>query len=328
MATRRGNKPVAAGNPNDPDSLAAWMKKYLQWMQTRNYSEYSVRNAQGHLSLFFQWCESRSIARPVEVNRPILESYQRHLFYLRGNHGKTLSFSTQYGRLTAVKSFFRWLTKQNAIMYNPAGELDMPRLEKPLPKHVLTAAEVDTVINQAEVRDLLGLRDRAIMETLYSTGIRRMELINLLVYDLDRERGTLVIRRGKGKKDRVVPIGERAVAWIDKYLEQSRPKIVMEPDDGVLFLTNLGERFTPNRLTQMVRVYVKAADLGKTGSCHLFRHSMATLMLENGADIRFIQHILGHERLNTTEVYTHVSIRELKRVHSETHPGAGLRPRK
>src|SRR5690606_28602310 len=132
-------------------------------------------------------------------------------------------------------------------------------------------------------------RDRAILETLYSTGMRRRELIGLSLFDLDRERGTVMIRQGKGKKDRMIPIGERAVELIDRYQHEVRPALVVGRMNATLFLTNTGEAFTPNRLTQLVRGYVRAADLGKSGSCHLFRHTMATLMLENGADIRYAQ---------------------------------------
>ena len=134
-----------------------------------------------------------------------------------------------------------------------------------------------------------------------------MELVNLHVFDVDGERGTVMVRQGKGKKDRMIPIGERAVIWIDKYLDEVRPQLVVQPEEGRLFLTEMGESFSPSRLTQLVRSYVREADLGKSGSCHLFRHTMATLMLEGGADVRYIQQMLGHSRLETTEVYTHVS---------------------
>jgi len=157
---------------------------------------------------------------------------------------------------------------------------------------------------ETEIGDALGVRDRAILETLYSTGMRRSELIGLKLYDLDTERGTIMVRQGKGKKDRMIPIGERAVAWIEKYLADVRPELVVDPAEGILFLTNLGQAFTPNRPTQLVRQYVIAAELGKTGACHLFRHTMATLMLEHGADIRFIQAMLGHAELTTTQIYT------------------------
>jgi integrase/recombinase XerD len=131
----------------------------------------------------------------------------------------------------------------------------------------------------------------------------------------------VMVRQGKGKKDRMIPIGARALAWVAKYREDVRPDMACGADDGTLFLTTLGEAFVAGRMTQMVRGYVTAADTGKRGSCHLFRHTMATLMLENGADIRFIQAMLGHAELSTTQIYTQVSIRALKQIHTATHPG-------
>jgi len=180
------------------------------------------------------------------------------------------------------------------------------------------------VLAMPDVREPLGLRDRAILETLYSTGMRRTELIRFGVFDLDQERGTVMIRQGKGKKDRMVPIGERAVRWIDKYAGEVRRELVLAPDDGVLFLTQEGEPLSTVRLSQLVRDYVRRAEVGKTGACHLFRHTMATAMLENGADIRYIQEMLGHAELSTTQIYTQVSIRRLKAVHTLTHPSAKL----
>jgi len=149
-----------------------------------------------------------------------------------------------------------------------------------------------------------------------------MELLNLSVYDLDTERGTLMVRQNKGKKDRMVPIGERAIAWLERYLGDARPRLVVPPDDGTLFLGATGEELSPNRLSQLVRGYVDVADLAKRGTCHLFRHTVATLTLENGANIRYIQEMLRHAELSTTQIYTQVSIRKLKQVHTLTHPGA------
>jgi integrase/recombinase XerD len=191
----------------------------------------------------------------------------------------------------------------------------------------LTASEAEQVLGQPDVREPMGVRDRAILEVLYSTGIRRMEVLNLSVFDLDTERGTLMVRQGKGKKDRMVPIGEQAIAWLDRYLKDVRPELVMPPDDGTLFLAVTGEELSPNRLTQLARNYVNAADTGKKGACHLFRHTMATVMLENGADIRYIQEMLGHVELSTTQIYTQVSIKKLQAVHALTHPTAKLEQR-
>jgi integrase/recombinase XerD len=189
---------------------------------------------------------------------------------------------------------------------------------------VLSVSEVEKVLALPDVKDVFGLRDRALLETLYSTGVRRKELIGLGLFDIDTERGTLHVREGKGGRERVVPIGERARLWIDKYVSDARPELLVPPDTGVLFLTRFGEAFRPGPLTNLVRGYVDRAELGKTGSCHLFRHTLATVMLEHGADIRYIQEMLGHAELSTTEIYTQVSIRKLCAVYAATHPAARL----
>jgi integrase/recombinase XerD len=192
----------------------------------------------------------------------------------------------------------------------------------------LNEEEAERLMIQPDVRDPLGMRDRAILETFYSTGIRRMELVNLKLFHVDHLRGTLSVWLGKGKKDRVVPIGERALAWVDKYLREARPQLVMEPDEGTIFLSIEGGPFHLDRMSKLVRDYVEQANLGKCGACHMLRHTMATLMLENGADIRFIQEMLGHSELQSTQIYTQVSIRQLKKIHSATHPGAMLEKKK
>jgi integrase/recombinase XerD len=149
--------------------------------------------------------------------------------------------------------------------------------------------------------------------------MRRMEISILKLYDVDRERGTLLIH-GKGKKDRMVPIGDRALAWMLKYLNEVRPRFATEPDAAWLWLTPHGDNVLPATLGTFVSDYVRMSGIGKLGGCHMFRHTMATLMLEGGADVRFIQAMLGHAKLDTTEIYTHVSIRKLKEVHNLTHP--------
>ncbi len=198
----------------------------------------------------------------------------------------------------------------------------MPRTAKVLPKQPLSQSEIETVLNQPDINDIVGLRDRALLETIYSTGMRRMEVINLQIEDIYTERKVVIIKEGKGKKDRMAPIGERALQWIEKYLEQSRPELVFSFSEQTLFLSSYGEALTGDYLTQLVRRYIKSADIGKSGSCHLFRHSCATHMLENGADIRFIQQLLGHENISTTQIYTNVSIKQLQKVHAMTHPSA------
>jgi integrase/recombinase XerD len=293
-------------------------------MLSKNFSPSTVTMREMWLRHFVEWCDTRSLRRPGEITRPIIERYQRHWYTHRKTNGKPLSFRTQATRIVPIQSFFRWMTRQNLIASNPAADLDMPRCMPALPKHVLTPSEAEKVLSQPDVGVPLGVRDRAILEVLYSTGIRRKELAGLSIFDVDTERGTLRIRHGKGGRDRTVPVGERALSWIHRYSEEVRPSHVCGLDEQTLFLTVDGTNIGLAMLSQMVRRYVESAKTGKTGSCHLWRHSMATSMLENGADIRHVQEILGHVLLNTTTIYTHVAIRALKEVHTRTHPAALL----
>lgn len=312
---------AALGDRSDRQGMAAYVARYLEWLRVHNYSDATVNNRELYLGYFLVWAAERGLTQPKSITKPILERYQRSLYHLRKANGDPITFRGQHARLVPIRAFFKWLSKQNYLLYNPASELELPRLEQRLPKHVLTKSEVEQVLQQPDVSEAMGLRDRAILETFYSTGMRRSELMGLSLFDLDRERGTIMIRQGKGKKDRMIPIGERAVKWIDRYLNTVRPELAIGRGNTTLFLTSTGEAVTPNRLTQLVRDYVNAADIGKSGSCHLFRHTMATLMLENGADIRYIQAMLGHAELSTTQIYTQVSIRKLKEIHTATHPG-------
>jgi integrase/recombinase XerD len=305
-------------------ALEIMMREHLQAMRVRNYSEQTVHTREFHLSFFIQWCQERGIEAPVEVTRPVIERYQRHLFHYRKKNGQPLTFRSQHSRLSPLRMWFRWMTRQNHILHNPASELELPRLGRVLPKNILSADEVEKILLLPDIHDPIGLRDRAIMEVLYSTGIRRMEIIGLKLYHLSLDRGVVFIQQGKGKKDRYVPIGERAAAWLELYIAEARPRLALEPDDLTVFLTAQGEPFNRDHMTSTVKERIDAAKLGKTGACHLFRHTMATLMHENGADIRFIQEMLGHARLETTQIYTQVSIRTLQQVHTATHPSATL----
>lgn len=314
-------------NLADTHGLYALMNEYLSWLRHRNYSEQTIAGRELFLCGLIDWCGQRNLVRPGEITKPILERYQRYLSLYRKMDGDALSFRSQYNRIVAVRTWFKWLARQDLILTNPASDLELPRLEKRLPKAILNDREAETILSVPDVHTDMGLRDRAILETLYSTGIRRMELVNLKVQDIDNERGTLIVRQGKGKKDRMIPIGSRAVKWIEKYTTDVRPEFICGRDEGVLFLSRYGDAISTNNLTTLVRGYVEQSKIGKKGACHLFRHSMATLMLENGADIRFIQAMLGHVSLNTTEMYTQVSIKKLKEVHSLTHPAQHGRTR-
>lgn len=311
------------GESGDPLALSPLVRAYLEALTVRGFSPYTLRGLEHNLYLFLVWCEERAITRVTDVTRPMILRYQRYNFHYRQASGKPLGVRAQQHRLQAIIGLFRWLTRESFVMYNPASEIDLPRGEKRLPKRILTANEADVIMNQPDISEPLGIRDRAVLEVLYSTGVRRMELCNLNVFDIDVERGTVSVRQGKGKKDRMVPIGDRAIAWVQKYLIDVRPRLAREPDHGALFLTHLGDALSLNAMSSLVQEHVRAAGIS-SGSCHLFRHSVATLMLEGGADIRWVQAMLGHENIQSTELYTHVSIRKLKEIHSITHPAAKM----
>lgn len=313
-----GARPGAAG------TITALAWEYLEEQRVLQRTPAAVLHKARSLKVFFRWAEDRGLSRPGDVTRPMLERFQRHLFYYRKANGKPLTARTQHAHLCVLRLYFRWLMRMGHIDANPASELQLPRLPHRLPQAVLSPEEVETVLGQLDLSRPEELRDRAMLELLYSTGLRRSELSSLKLFDIDASRGTVWVRLGKGRKDRVVPIGERALAWVQKYVEEVRPKLALAHDDGFLFIGDAGEHLVPDYFTQLVRHYLERAGIDKPGSCHLFRHTMATAMLDGGADVRFVQEMLGHVSLATTQIYTRVSIEKLKAVHAATHPAARL----
>ena len=279
-----------------------------------------MRNSTLYLGNFLTWLETQAVQRIGQVTRAQLERYQRHLHAYRKRDGRPLVVMGQHVRLTTIQGFFRWLARRDHIAANPSADLELPRIGRRLPRAVLTAAEAETVLAKAKPSTDFGLRDRTMLEVLYFTGMRRHELCSLQLDDLDLARGTVLVREGKGRKDRMLPLGRRAARWIRRYLENGRPRLRTEPDLRAVFLGRDGQKITSGVLGNLTRAYVAKSGVAKQGSCHLFRHAMATLMLEGGADIRYIQQMLGHARLTTTEIYTQVNITRLAEVHRHTHP--------
>jgi integrase/recombinase XerD len=193
-----------------------------------------------------------------------------------------------------------------------------------LPKATLTHAEAEVILAVPDVATPLGLRDRTVMEILYATAMRRGEVVGLDLPDVDLARRWLTLRDTKNRWDRVVPMGERAAAWLTRYLTEARPKLLFGDDPGAVFLATNGERLGATWLSGQVHHYIDASEVGKSGSCHLFRHTCATLMLEGGADIRYIQELLGHRDLGSTHIYTRVAPERLAAIHAATHPSARL----
>jgi integrase/recombinase XerD len=234
-------------------------------------------------------------------------------------HGKgTLSPATQRAYLDAVRGFFAWLGRRGVILENPARGLPSPKVVR-LPRRVLSEAEARRLVNAPSPWTVFGLRDRAILETLYGTGIRRGECVRLDVTDVDLGQGLLVVRSGKGKKDRLVPIAGRAALALDRYLRESRLELVKDSRETALFLSKYGRRPSPDRVNALVRKYARAAGLESVFP-HALRHSFATHLLKEKASIRHVQELLGHKSLHATAVYTRVGVRDLREVLERAHP--------
>lgn len=315
---RSGKRTVA--EVSAANALHGYRLAFLEALKVQGRSTWTAAWQGKALTYFIRWADERGLARLTDFTLPILERYQRHLYHYRTSVGKPLAWGTQRQRLAVLKVFFRWAVRERHLLYNPASELVMPARPPKLPHTVLTIEEVERLLSQPDVATPAGVRDRAILETLYSTAIRRMEVAGLKLSDLHITAGILRVREGKGGRDRVVPVGARALAWLEKYLDEVRPLLLAGEDPGHVFLTDYGESFVTARLDSLVKRHLRGAGFKVPGACHLLRHACATHMLENGADVRYIQALLGHAELNSTQIYTQVSIRKLKEIHAATHP--------
>jgi integrase/recombinase XerD len=300
------------------------VEDYFTWLLSHGYSKATVHARRYYLANLVSFLEDLDVADLKLVTPSLLESYQRHLFHHRKRDGQPLSFRTQSQRLIPVKGFFGWLTRQGLLPLDPAASLQLPKNERRLPEAVLSVEEVEAVLAGPDTTTLLGVRDRAILEVFYSTAIRRLELAHLRVTDVDQARGSVFVRQGKGARDRFVPIGARALGWVDRYLKNAREEMVRSPREETLFLSATGGPLASDVLSRMMSAYVKAGAPTKSGSCHLFRHTTATLMLDAGADVRHVAEMLGHQKLDTTMGYTRVSMAKLQEVHSKCHPAEQL----
>lgn len=301
-------------------SIAHWIEYHLNRLKVKGYSEQTVFHRTKTLRYFKNFCNEASISDVQEVTRATVLNYQNYLYQYRKLDGKPLTLGTQAERLQALNRFFGDLTKAGILLFNPAADIEYPKKGDRLPKAILNPDEVEQVLNVPDLKKPEGVRNRAILEVLYSTGIRRAEACNLTLGDVDYDRQLVMVRQGKGNRDRMVPIGQRALAWLEKYITEARPTFQPEKGEQVVFLMPDGVPMQPNRLSETVHRTIDKAGINKTGSCHLLRHSFATALHENGCDIRHIQEMLGHKKLETTQLYTKVSLRELQKAHARFHP--------
>jgi integrase/recombinase XerD len=290
--------------------------KFQEYMRVKDFSQRTIKGYTSQLGFFIKYLQTLKIDQVNQITKEIIYNYQLSLL----TQEKPISLETQLARLVALKSFFRYLAKTNQILQDPTIDLELPRTKKNLPRDIMTKKEVFRLLNQPDPDNPLGLRDKAILELLYSTGIRNQELRQLTLYDVDTTNNDLRINQGKGKKDRVVPLGEIAANYIEEYIKYARPKLSTNQETNILFLTKNGKPINHSNLIWTVRKYVKKAGFTKNITPHSLRHTCATHLLKNKASLRHIQELLGHSSIETTQVYTQLELTDLKKAHKLYHP--------
>jgi len=296
--------------------------KVLKLFEDHVFVRYAERTAKGYLRavrFFLDWLGRRGIALP-DVRTDDILVYQTDVYGLRKKDGKPYSTYDQTHRIAAVKTLFRFLARRGYLLSDPSASVEYPRQENRLPRGVMTPQEARAIVEAPDLSTPMGLRDRAIFETLYATGIRAGELGNLKREDVDTEERILRVVLGKGKKDRNVPLTRAAAEAIEAYLAYGRPQMRGGRRSQLLFLAHRGGKMYDSHLNDVVSKWAFKAGVKRHVTCHTFRHSVATHLLRGGADIRHIQMLLGHSSLQTTERYTRVEVSDLKEVMKRAHP--------
>ena len=296
---------------------------YLKHLKVLGRSYYTVKNARYTLRHFAGFLETENAAGIKDLNTDILSEYQQELYFGLTAKGRPLTLRTQAQRLGVVKGFTRFLKDQDYLICDPAESIQLPKKPKRLPKVILSAAEVKKLLQAPDTRTNRGYRNRIILEILYDTAIRRAEVANIRLHDLDLAAGYIHIT-GKGDKERVVPLSRRVCELVQNYILMVRHQFVNGTDPGFLILNRWGQKMDPNGIWAAVKRCVKLSGIKKNVTTHTFRHTCATHMLKNGAPTRHLQEMLGHESLESTQIYTHVTINDLKEIHARYHPSETL----
>jgi len=266
------------------------------------------------LASFCTYLRQNSVDSLQAVSRGQITDY----LYTLQKDGKATSTCSR--NLASIRSFFHYLFQEKLVNADPTAQLQSPRLEKKLPR-ILSAQEVGLLLEQPDERQVTGMRDKAMLEVIYASGVRVSELISLDLGDINLEAGFLRCT-GKGTKERIVPLGSRAVREVKNYLNGSRPKLVRQATELSLFVNQHGKRLTRQGFWKILKKYARQAGIRKEITPHTLRHSFATHLLENGADLRSVQEMLGHADISTTQIYTQISRNQLKNVYDRSHPRA------
>ncbi|AZC16537.1 MULTISPECIES: site-specific tyrosine recombinase XerD [Pseudomonas] len=263
------------------------------------------------LALFNGWLQEQG----VELSRAGRESILDHLAWRVEQAYKPRSTARF---LSGLRGFYRYLLREKLIEVDPTLQVDMPQLGRPLPKS-LSEADVEALLAAPDLGEAIGQRDRAMLEVLYACGLRVTELVSLTLEQVNLRQGVLRVM-GKGSKERLVPMGEEAIAWVERYLRDARAELLGGRPSDVLFPSLRGEQMTRQTFWHRIKHQAKVAGIGKALSPHTLRHAFATHLLNHGADLRVVQMLLGHSDLSTTQIYTHVARARLQDLHAKHHP--------
>ncbi len=327
-------------NERERRKMDLFLVRFVEAMTAWSWSKRTIPSYEQNVRFFFDWLdEETDVTSLGQVSAETLASYQMAVLSEEKRSGGHLSTGTQHSRLVVLKSFFRFLAREGKLLTNPAAGLQLPKKRKHLPRAYLTPKEAIRLAESIDTKTPVGLRDRAIVEVLYATGIRNAELRALTISDFDPAEATLTVRAGKGGKDRIVPLGPVASEVVSDYVALARPTLTKasswtwrsrevggrprkRPPKGVssLFVSQWGFPLHAPVVIDIVKRAAARAGIRKAISPHQLRHACATHMLKGGADIRHIQKLLGHASLQTTQIYTHVEISDLKAVHRRFHP--------
>lgn len=264
------------------------------------------------LQQFAAWLEQRSDIDLPAADQALIQDYLAHKFRAKARA------STAARLLSTLKRFYRHALRQGMIKADPTLRIDTPKLPRPLPK-TLTEADVEGLLAAPALDQPLGLRDRAMLEVLYASGLRVSELVTLKVPQISRDMGVVRVM-GKGSKERLVPLGEEALSWLERYLHEARPALLGGKTSDALFVTTRAAVMTRQAFWHLLKRYALQAGLRKPLSPHTLRHAFATHLLNHGADLRVVQLLLGHADISTTQIYTHVAQERMKQLHAKHHP--------
>jgi integrase/recombinase XerD len=296
------------------------LTKFLGWLQIRNYSPRTVSDYGYNLGSFFRFLEQKAIVDVQGITTATLTDFQRWFYYQPTKRGQARGVVNQNLVLATVKSFFRFLKNEGFIHGNPAEAVEYAREPRSLPRNVLTPKEANRIIDSIDTTTALGYRDRTILEVFYATGVRNQELRNLTVADANLEEELLRVNGGKGGHDRVVPLSRVACKFLETYIKGIRPQLVGGKATDRLFVSMRGNPIDGHTVGDVVKKYAKLASVKKHVTPHVWRHTCATHLVKNEANLRHVQDILGHRSLHTTERYLSLTITDLKEAHRKFHP--------